>query len=287
MISEKKVSIHEILLSPVIREFAKQIFQNQKTKLVKRPFSFILRLAHETADVVSRIIFLPPHGFTSNKSNETNPHPEVRKATIAVKGGVGIGKSRFIPLKNAVKYQFYLTREVKITGDEPYPRIHGENYKEEIKSSGNNFFVVKENGSGFYHNLLNLTDDWVVLLLEKELRLQKTPDLQSKIASLTKGEQKKVLLLYEKIQQQGDLLFEGEKSFIDEICSFAIDKILPSLIEMLNVLETGKHEACTVYAIILKIGRKNNDAIHYLKDALKNNSAPRYYLEELIGKLSK
>ena len=27
---------------------------------------------------------------------------------------------------------------------------------------------------------------------------------------------------------------------------------------MLNVLETGKHEPCTVYAILLKVGRKNN-----------------------------
>lgn len=287
MASKKKPSIKEILLSPVIKEFVKQIFQNQRTELVKRPSSFILRLQHETDAVMFRIILLTPHGFTSNTSNETNPHPEARRATMTIKGGVRIGKSRFIPIKNVVKYQFYSSRDVKITTDELYPKIHGENYKEEIKSSGNTFFVVKENGSGFYHSLVNLSDEWVVLLLEKELRLQKIPDIQSKIVSLNKSEQKATLLLYDKIQESGDLLFEKEKSLVEEICTLAPDKILPALIEMLNILETGKHEACTVYAIILKIGRKNKKTIHYLRDALTKNTAPKYYLEELIEKLTR
>ncbi|MEK6868529.1 MAG: hypothetical protein AABX98_06925, partial [Nanoarchaeota archaeon] len=89
------------------------------------------------------------------------------------------------------------------------------------------------------------------------------------------------------IQEQGDLLFEQEADLVTNSCGISIDKILPALIDMLNILETGKHEACTVYAIILKIGRKNKNTIHYLKDALKDNSAPKYYLEELIKKLSK
>lgn len=286
MTFEKKVSIYEILFSPVIKEFVKHIFQNQKTELVKRPSSFILRLQHETDDVLFRIIFLPPYGFTGNKPDETNPHPEVRRATITIKGGAGVGKSRFNPTKNAIKYQFYLSREVKITGDDPYPKIHGENYKEEIKSSGNEFFAVKENGSGFYHSFVNLSDQWVVLLLEKELRLQKSPNIKSKIAHLTNNEQKIILLLYKNIQRQGDLLFKKEPELVKDICSLATNKTLPILIDMLNFLETGKHEACTVYAIILKIGRKNSETINYLKDALKNNSAPKYYLKELIEKLS-
>ncbi len=287
MTTEKKVSIQEILLSPVIKEFVKQIFQNRTVEIVKRPSSFILRLQQEPENVLFRIIILPPHGFTGNTSDETNPHPEARRATITIKGAVRIGKSRFILLKKTVKYQFYLSRDVKITGDEPYPKIQGKDYKEEIKSSGNKFFVVKENGSGFYHSLVNLSNEWIVLILEKELRLQKIPCIQSKIVSLNKNEQKIILLLYEKIQQQGDLLFEKEKSLIDDVCTLAPHKVLPSLIEMLNILETGKQEACTVYALILKIGRKNKNVANYLKDALTNNSAPKYYLEELIEKLTR
>ena len=55
---------------------------------------------------------------------------------------------------------------------------------------------------------------------------------------------------------------------------------------MLNVLETGKHESCTVYAIILKIGKENVKVIDFLKEAVKSKTAPKYYLEELIQKLS-
>ncbi|MEK6920346.1 MAG: hypothetical protein AABX82_00570, partial [Nanoarchaeota archaeon] len=275
------------LLSPVIKEFVKEIFQNENIQIIKRPSSFILKLENEPHDLVFRIILLPPHGFTGNKFNETNPHPEVRRATITIKGGVRLGRSRFVLMKNIVKYQFYLSRDIKIKGDEPYPKVKEENYKEEVKSSGNKFFVVKENGSGFYHSLVNISDQWIVLLLEKELRLQKIPNIPSKIRSLATNEQKVILLLYKKIQEQGDLLFEQEADLVTNSCGISIDKILPALIDMLNILETGKHEACTVYAIILKIGRKNKNTIHYLKDALKDNSAPKYYLEELIKKLSK
>lgn len=286
MESEKKTLVDKILLSPVMKEFVKQFFGDKKIELVKRPCSFILRLHHEPEDKLCRIILLPPGGFTANNSDETNPHPEARRATIIVKGGVRFEKSRFSFIKNIVKYQYYPTREVKIITNEPYPKTHGRNYKEEIKSSGNKFFVVKENGFGFYHSLVNLSNEWVVLLLEKELRLQKTSDISSKISSLTKNEQKTILSLYQKIQEHGDLLFEKNPTIVSNICVYPTQKILPSLIEMLNVLETGKHEACTVYALILKIGGGNKKTITYLKDALTKNTAPKYYLKELIEKLS-
>jgi len=83
----------------------------------------------------------------------------------------------------------------------------------------------------------------------------------------------------------GDTIFEKETKLIEEVCNFNVDTITPPLIEMLNVLETGKHEPCTVYAILLKVGRKNN-IIEYLKEAVKSKTAPKYYLEELIQKLS-
>ena len=72
---------------------------------------------------------------------------------------------------------------------------------------------------------------------------------------------------------------------LSKIYNFDVKTITPPLIEMLNVLETGKHEPCTVYALLLKVGRKNN-ILEYLKEAEKNKTAPKYYLEELIVKLS-
>ena len=65
-------------------------------------------------------------------------------------------------------------------------------------------------------------------------------------------------------------------------------KIVPALIEALNILETGKHEPCTVYAIILKIGRKQpQKTLAFLQEAKKAEEAPKYYLDELIKKIEK
>jgi len=280
-------TITEILNSNLVKTIIQNFFDKTEIEIIERSASFIIRLKSEPEDTIFRIILLPPNGFTANKLDETNPHSEVRKAKIEIKGGVRPNKTGFNLLKKVIKYQFYTTHNIKITKDEPYPKINGKNYQEEIKSSKQKFFVVKENGIGFYHSLVNLSEEWVLLILEKELRYQKLPDLGSKMRDLNKSQQKTITLLQDKIILWGDGIFDKEKQLIEEINNLDTDTITPSLIEMLNVLETGKHEPCTVYAIILKIGKKNKKVIDYLKEAVKSKTAPKYYLEELIKKLSK
>lgn len=283
---EQSYKINDILNSNLVKTLIKNIFDKKEIEVIERPASFIIRLKNEPEDRIFRIILLPPHGFTANKIDETTPHPEVRKAKIEIKGGVRPDKAGFNLLKNVIRYQFYTTRNIKITEDELYPKISGQNYKEEIKSSKQKFFVVEENGLGFYHSLVNLSNEWILLILEKELRLQKIPDLQSKLNPLYKNQQKIFTTLYDKILLFGDVIFDKEEQLIEEICNFDVEKATLPLIEMLNVIETGKHEPCTVYAIILKIGKKNKKVIDYLKEAVKSKTAPKYYLEELIKKLS-
>ena len=282
---EQSYKFQEIINSPIVKATLKSLFDDKEIEIIHRPASFIIRLKNEPDDRISRIIFLPPKGFTSDKIDETNPHPEVRKAKIEIKGGVRPNKTGFNILKNALKFQYYTKRNIKIMGDELYPKIKEQEYKEKIKSSKEKFFVVQENGIGFYHSLVNLSNAWILLILEKELRLQKTPNFESLISNLDKNQHKIITLLYDKILLYGDEIFEKENELIQKICNFDVDIITPPLIEMLNVLETGKHEPCTVYAILLKVGRKNN-IIEYLKEAVKSKTAPKYYLEELIQKLS-
>ena len=284
---EQSYKINDILNSTLVKTITKNLFDKREIEIIQRPASFIIRLKDEPEDRIFRIIFLPPHGFTANKIDETTPHPEVRKAKIEIKGGVRPDKSGLNLLKNCIKYQYYSIHNIKITEDEPYPKIGRQNYKEEIKSSKQKFFVAEENGNGFYHSLVNLSNEWILLVLDKALRLQRTPELKSKIENLDKNEQKIINLLYEKILSLGDAVFEKETRLIEEVCNFDVDIITPPLIEMLNVLETGKHEPCTVYAIILKIGKKNVKVIDFLKEAVKSKTAPKYYLDELIKKLSK
>jgi hypothetical protein len=279
------MKIDEILSIPFVKTIVRNIFNKGEIEVIERDRSFILRLHHESEKKISRIILLPPYGYTSNHINETSPHPEVRKAKIEIKWGIVVGKKWFSLVKNAIKYQYYTTRNVSILRDELYPKTGDQDYKEEIKSSKQKFLVVKENGIGFYHSLVNLSGAWILLVLEKTLKLQKIPNIQSKISPLNTIEQKNITRLYEKILLYGDKIFKEEEVLIEKINKSDMNNILPVLIEMLNILETGKHEPCTVYAILLKIGRKDKKVIDHLKEGIRHKAAPKYYLEELIKKL--
>ena len=141
--------LKDILNSTLVKSTIKTLFKNKEVEVIKRPASIIIRLQKESEDKVTRIILLPPKGFTANEIKETNPHPEVRKAKIEIKGGVRPNKAGFNNLKDIIKYQYYTVRNVKITSEILYPDVNGENYREELKSSKQKFFVVKENGVDF------------------------------------------------------------------------------------------------------------------------------------------
>ena len=239
--------LNEIINSSSVKSTLRNIFDNKEIELIQRPASFIVRLKNEPEDKVFRIVLLPPHGFTANRLDEASPHPEVRRAKIEIKGVVRPDKLGFSLLKGLIKYQYYTVRNVKTFKDEPYPRIGGRNYKEEIKSSKDKFFVVRESGIGFYHNLVNLSDEWVLLILEKELRPQKPVNIKLRISLLDKSQQRTLLSLYKKIIIYGDKIFGKEKRLIERVSSSDVGKVIFSLIEMLNIFETGKHEPCTLF----------------------------------------
>ena len=279
------MQLHDVKGSQPVKETIRQLFQKKEIEVIQRPASFILKLTHEPEEKVFRIILLPPNGYTSNNVDETSPHPEVRRAKITIKGGIKLNKAGFSILKNVIKYQYYTSRDIKIVNDFPYPKIGGINYKEKIVSAKEKLFVVRENGVGFYHNLVNLSNEWILLVLEKELRLQKEPNIEQTIRTYSLNDQKVFRTLYTKILRYGDKIFELDGQFITKVYNFDVAKSIPPLIEMLNVFETGKHEPCTVFGIILKIGKKNRLAVsNYLKEAVTEKTAPQYYLEELIKK---
>ena len=146
--------------------------------------------------------------------------------------------------------------------------------------------MVKENGIGFYHNIVNISSEWMLLLLEKELRNQNIHDIKSIIERLETYYANLLTKLYDCISMYGDSLFENAKDIVKEIYNAEVEIVVPTLIEMLNILDTGKHEACTVFALILNKGKSNKEVIRFLNEALKNNTAPKYYLENLIKKLA-
>lgn len=282
--------MEKIINSILVKNTIKNLFDDKEIEILERPTSYIIRLKNEGEDKIARIILLPPKGITANKINETSPHPEAKRAKITIKGGVKSNKQGFNILKNVIKFSHYTKRDIEIEENRPYAIIDKNNpfYKEGIKSSREKFFVVKENGEGFYHNLINLSNEWILLILEKELRLQKKMDINSKIKDLDIDKQKIIINLIKRIKSIGDKIFDKNKELINKLLKLDTNEVIPPMIEALNIYETGKHEPCTVYAIILKFAKKDfGGVLKFIKNALKNNEAPKYYLKELIEKISK
>lgn len=57
---------------------------------------------------------------------------------------------------------------------------------------------------------------------------------------------------------------------------------------MLYVHDTGRHEACTAFAIILAHSKQTPKVVsEFLQEALEIKSIPDYYAEQLLQKINK
>ena len=232
-------------------------------------------------------MYFPPLGFTGDEINLLNPHPEARKARVKILGKINPTKKGFKPLIREIKFSFSLTRSVPTEKTSAYAKFSEKYSKSQLKSWKNWFYVVKENGWGNFHSLINLSNEWVVAFLEKELVDQKTIDLKSYFEKLPQPEAKKLRVAIQRIEHTGDKIFDDTK-FVSELLKFPSKILVPFLIQMLNVQETGKHENCTFFALLLKIAKKNKrQVLEKVKQAIELKSAPYYYLEDLKRKLSK
>lgn len=281
--------IYQIINYPVVKNTIKNLFRSQEIEVVTRPMSYIVKLKKEEGDKLTRVIILPPKGHTANKLKEMSSHPEARKATILIKGGIKEDNKNFSLLKDIIKFCYYQKRDIPVVGNYPYAEVDNKNplYREEIKSSREKFAVVEENGKGFYHNLVNLSNEWVLLILEKALSFQKKVNIIPLIENLSEDKRLLINKFIDNVKELGDEIFEENINLVNSIVGLKIEEILPILIELLNIPETGKHEQCTIYALILKLGKKEKEkTLTYIKNALENKEAPPYYLNELIKKLS-
>jgi len=89
------------------------------------------------------------------------------------------------------------------------------------------------------------------------------------------------------IESKGDYIFKENLFLINQVMKFDPNKLIPLLIAALNIKDSGNHEACTVFALLLKIGKKFPDKVkNYILNAKKDKSAPDYYLQKLETKIS-
>ena len=275
---------------PFLKETVKHELDGDTVVVNRKSRSFIIKKKNETGDIATRIIVIPPHGFTGNYVDELNCHPEVRYAKLTIRGGIRKENNGYIKLKPALKYLYYITRKVSDVTDfaEVRADYNNEFYREEVKSSNETFYVVKEDGEGFYHNLVNISNDWLVLVLSKYLKDLKTLDLEKLTANFNEDEKNTVRQFVSFLKNEGDELFYTKPFILAKVMEMNVSKIIPVLISLLNIPETGKHEQCTVFAIILKFSKKHSqEVLKHISHAALKETAPSYYLEELIDKIKK
>jgi len=286
----EEYSRKDILASQLVKSLINTYFSGKDIEIFDRPNSYIIKLKVEPEEKIVRIILLPPKGFTANEIEELSSHPEARTAKITIRGGIRPNKAGFSLLKDSIRYIYYTKKDIPTKQNYPYANADKNSnfYKEEIKSAREKFLVVKKNGAGFYHNLINLTNEWILLVLEKEINLQKEVKINELIKKLSEDKQRTVLKFIEDVKTYGDEIFIKDKETIDNLLHFDATEIVPILINALNINESGKHEQCTIYALILKSAKRDKEsALRLIRNALKNKVAQEYYLKELIKKIEK
>jgi hypothetical protein len=277
----------KIVQSSLFKNTLKKFLGEENFEVVVRPACFFIRTQSEGLKFVKRIIVFPPHGFTGDEIDLLNPHPETRSAKIKILGKIAPTKKGFKPLVREIKFNFSLNRNALTEKASAYARFSKKYCGYQLKSWKNWFYVVKENGRGNFHSLINLSNEWVIVLLEKELVDQKVINIKFYLEKLSKLKAKKLQKVLRYIEQNGDKVFDN-KTFVSETLKFPPKILVPALIQMLNVQETGRHEPCTLFSLLLKIAKKRRDLVFQeVKRAIESKSAPYYYLEDLERKLNK
>lgn len=275
----------KVISAPIMQATIHTILGTESYDIIERPSSYILARKKEPMDRCKRIIILKPNGFTSNSLGELSSHPEASEAVIDIKGAVRPTNKGYFLIKNCIEYAYLNKDEVKTSPN--YPYADSECAIREIKTSRTKFRAVRRNYYGFYHNLINLTNEWLVLVLDKKLNLSKRIDY-SLIEKVGKRQKAVLQDLIDKVTAEGDGIFNSSPAVVERVCAMNPNASLPALITLLNIDERGKHEQCTVFAIILRISKKYPlVALSHLQNAEKNNTSSPYYLQELIKKIKK
>lgn len=62
--------------------------------------------------------------------------------------------------------------------------------------------------------------------------------------------------------------------------------MLPAVAEMIYIKDTGRHETCTAFALLLKLGQAQPEVVlPFLKSAVENDDIPEFFGTQLIEKV--
>jgi hypothetical protein len=276
----------EVFSSQLVQKLIKEIFRDSPIEVASRESSRTIKLQEEPDGEIRRIIVLFPHGTTAGEySGELqehelfNPYPEALEAQVQIKGGVAPGRRGYRKINDVIKFSYFTTRDADV--------LKKDGLKEELKSSHTApFRVVKPNGFGFWHSLQNMSDEWVLLIVEKKLVAAKPMQVEEILEQLDTQKHERVNAVIENIKKQGDHIFEHNVNPLVELSDIDQNVLIHVLIALLNIPEHANHEPCTVVALLLKIAHQNREAVREAcQQALEKSLAPRFYLDEILGKI--
>ena len=260
--------------------------------VIKRPAACSFRSKDEAARDINRLILLPPHGYTADSISQMNSHDEVERATIEIKGGIRQGKNGFSKLKDCLLFAAHNDKRDVSTLNKPYVTYSidsndDSNLVTALHSAGQPpFSVVKSNGYGFYHNLVNTSNDWLMLKLHKRTRPMKEVDLRPHLNRISKPNAEILKQFYQGIVLYGDAVFTKMPNVVNALIKMPTKQALPALGEMLYAYETGRHEACTAFAMILQLSKKDPEIVsNFLHNTLAAETIPSYYANQLVYKI--
>lgn len=282
------MNLTTLLDTHFVKTLAQEVCGDERM-IVERTAMFMVKAPEEDERNINRLLIFPPKGYASNQPNLTNCFQGVERATIEIKGAVRDGKRSFSKVDNCLLVPSYHEISRISDLDKPYLNFDIDNPDPNLtlethSSHKPGFHIVRPDGTGFYHTLINLKDDWLVLQLKKILRPQKAPNMQKHYRIMQDQHIMVLNSFYDGIIQYGDKLFSENPDLIQTVAKMPHQISLPALGEMLYIRDTGKHETCTAFAMILKISKTR--ATHVL-DYLQSADIPPFFAEQLIKKIKK
>ncbi len=285
-------NIHEILETDFVKRLRSMVC-GDVFEIVERPAAYFVKQPDSIEDQrdINRLIILPPFGYTANVKNQTNCFHAVETATIQIRGAVREGKRAFSKIKECLMVVSFDQMDKVSHLDKPYQEFdimdESPQFNKVTRSAGEMpFHVVGIDGKGFYHTLINTTDEWLILQLHKVMRPQKKVDISECYMGLQDEHSAIIQRLYDGIITHGDALFSEDTSLVNSVVKMPPSLILPALGEMLYIRDTGKHETCTAFALILKLGRNYPKIVtKFLKQKLQTKAIPKFFAEQLMKKI--
>jgi len=277
-----------MLDTPLLRRTAARFLGEGETEIVDRSNHFFLRLTAEAdRQVLKRLLILAPNGYTGVEADLLNVHPEARTVKLTILGELAAGKRGYRPLVEEVRFLYAAQRDVPTIDNLPYARFSDEYCAATLKSWRNSWYAVNMSGWGNYHSLQNLSDEWVVVSVEKHLLDRKEVTSEALLFGLNPDEREAACRFGVLVKALGDRFFEDPEASL-VVSQMDNEKLADLCLLLLNLAETGRHEPCTSFAILLQLARRDKRMIEgKVEEAIRRGISPYYYLQDLQRKLAR